>query len=283
MLPFWDRESRDRINAATLWTEQWKGQLTSTAQPPQQINVPAYPQPIRGILLQNIWGGRKGQVQCLTLSPQKYSFGIAVSGLNVANPNVASPAVVTFKIKVYGLRFDDTFQELFTTGTIGLESTAEQVGTALILAAQGVSLPVGRTDVQVHLGNPFPSSPFTPYPAAGPPQNDPVDSQPEIDKATDPTETYTGAWTVGFSGTITSQFAGLVAEIVPVASHILTDVTCYPMTESLTDRIIVATDVFGRPQSYPWKVGSKVVCLYFPDIGFGIIGSNYHDMSEVPL
>lgn len=277
MLPFWIASDRKRIEDATQWVEQRKDLLAAPlvgAEPPARN--PGYPQAVRGVLLQSIWGGRTGQMQCLQRSPQKFSFGLSVSGKNIANPAAADPNNLTFQIKVYGVKADDTLQELFTTTTLGIESTADQLKTALILAAQGVGLPVKRTDVQVQLGNPSPSSPFVSYP-----EIDGDDVQLEVDKTTDPTETYIGMWTVSFSGTITTQFKGLTPELVPITNYVLTDVSAYPMQDSLSDRIIIVSDIYGRSRSYPWKVGSVVACIYFPDIGFGIIGSAYHDMSEV--
>jgi hypothetical protein len=271
MFPIWDADSRQRIKEATLWVEQWKGTLIGSQQEDAPPRNPGFPHAVRGVLLQDIWGGQVGKMQCLQFSPQRYSFMLSVVGKNIANPVVASPAVATFKIKVFGVKFDDSLQELFTTTDLGVEAVSDAVNTALVLGAQGVNLPVKRTDVQVQLGNPGIDLPFVSFPRA---------EQNEVDKTVDPPETYTGTWFCTFSGAITNQFKGLTAEIVPVQSYILTSVVPYPVLESLSDRIISVRDIYYRPQSYPWKVGSIAAAIYFPDSGFGLIGSNFHDMAE---
>lgn len=273
MFPIWDADSRQRIKEATLWVEQWKGTLISPPETEVQGRNPGFPHAVRGVLLQDIWGGQVGKMQCLQFSPQRYSFMLSVVGKNIANPATGSAAVSTFKIKVFGVKFDDSLQELFTTTELGVESVSSVVNTALVLGAQGVSLPVKRTDVQVQLGNPSLELPFVEYPRA---------TQGEIDKTVDPSETYTGTWFCTFSGAITNQFKGLTAEIVPVQNYILTSVVPYPILEILSERIISVRDIYYRPQSYPWKVGSIAAAIYFPDSGFGLIGSNFHDMAPVP-
>lgn len=269
MIPTYTAKARQRINQGILWVEQFRNQLIAPPPESQLVLDPGWPPPCRGYLLQNIWGGGSGMMQCVERRADLFSFIVILNGVNVANSaSETGYQDITFRLKVVGVATDDSLVDLYTTTLLHGESYPSLVQTALILGAQDVGLPVGRTNVQVTLGNPLAISGL-------------IDrsDQTEIDKTTDPPEVYIGVWHCTFSGPITRQYKAITCTVENINTHVLADVVSYPTSDVLTDRIIPVHDLDERTADYPWKVGSKAKCIYFPDVGYGIIGSSFHNMT----
>ena len=270
-LPFYDYESRRRIEAGIVWTETQRG-LTSAeplpAHPDQQVL-----RPIRGYLLQNVYGNGTGAMQLAYRSQSKYASLLAIIGTNfVANSQ--------FKLLVSGTSTSGSPSggELFTTQAIDVESTADELKTKLLLAAQAASLPVNGNDISVSLGNPMSSANLI-IPPEGPP--------PEITVSPpDDPKSYVGVWLINFTGALARQYSEITVEVVQDTSAFmrgLSTVISRPVVDLPGTVIKPVFDVMNRPIDYPWMAGSLCGAINYPDLGYGIIWSDFRNQTiELP-
>lgn len=236
----------EQVAETVRWANMVRGHSPETpnAFTPQQIL-----QPVRGILLQDVFGGGSGYADLVQRVPVPFSFEIGIAG---ENPIPDS----SFKIRLHGERKDDTVA-LCTTDPIPAESTASEMQAALVAACRSASVSVQPENISVGIGNPVS--------VAG-------------------EDAYTGCWVVTFSGNLTNRYKAIYAEIVQDGTAFmrgLSTAVTYPTRDVPSGHHEVFHDLINRPADYPWKAGTLCVASYFLGIGYGIILSNYKDMTAV--
>ncbi len=237
----------DKVAETVNWVNMARGHLspeTPEGMSPQQILGP-----VRGILLQDVYGGGSGYADLVYRAPVPYSFEIGIAG---ENPIADS----SFKLRLHGERKDDTVA-LCTTAAIPAESTAAEMQAAILAACRAASLSVQQENILVGIGNPVS--------VAG-------------------ENSYAGCWVVTFNGTLTNKYKAIYAEIVQDGSAFmrgLSTVVTYPTRDVPSGHHEIFHHVINRPADYPWKAGTTCVAQYFLGIGYGIILSNYKDMTAV--
>lgn len=255
---------QDRLARVMAWAELQMNGLGEDQASLNQRNL----NPIRGFLLQNIYGGGAGVMRLAYRTQQLNATQVDIVGVNfVANSK--------FKLKIIGTPksgANPTSGILCTTAPIKVDSTASDIASALLLAAQGQNLAVTRNDFQVALGNP----------ASEPDLIQLENEQAELDFTVSPPETYTGSWIISITGTLTKLYKELKIEPLEDTNAFMLGqsiITSRPIIDVPGTTNKVVFDLFNRPKEYPWKVGTLCVAIPFMDLGYGIIGSDFRDQT----
>lgn len=273
-IPIYDSESRNRINAGIIWTEAQRG-LVHGEPTPEHPNQQLAP-PIRGYLMQNVYGNGSGAMQLAYRSESPYASSLSIVGRNYVESS-------QFKLKLSGVPVSGTtpvLTELFITQPINVDSTADDLKTKLLLAAGTASLPVRRTDISVSLGNPMSSTEFVL----------PLDpnSTPEIVLSdTEDPKAYVGVWLIDFAGALTQQYSSLKIDVVQDTTAFmrgLSAIVSKQIVDLPGETIQIVFDVMNRPIDYPWVAGSLCGAISYRDLGYGIMWSDFRNQEvNIPL
>ena len=259
-----------RLSIEMRWAEQQMGLSTAENGP---NSLPGRMQPnVRGYILQNIHSGGKGAMWLAKRIPLITATQISIVGTNyVANSS--------FKLALYGTPLTPNAAPLLlcTSQPISVQTDATEMKTALTLAAQGASLPVGRNDITVSLGNPTISDDLV----------IPTPADPAIDGNASPPESYVGSWIIEVSGALAKTYSTLSYRVVQDTTAFmrgLSALVSQPVVDLPSDTSVIVHDVSMRPTDYPWVAGSLCIAIPFLSVGYGIISSNFRNQDiSIPV
>lgn len=242
-----------RYDSSTRWTEQYKDRVKALLE-----GTPAGPsfqqnRPIRGILLQDVYGGQDGLMSVIARDGNSQAYLISIVGINTyPNPTPLVP-LNPFQLQLSGT-LDGTTSVICTTAPISSVSTATDVQSAIIASSRlAITVSVG-------LGNPYFDPRLFIYGNVVAPQAD-----------GDYPASYLGMWYIKFDDNL--GFDSLSLAIVNQTATTLSNVVCTPILDLLSPGVEQVTDGAYRTSAYPWQAGSIVTCLDYSDIGYGIISS----------
>lgn len=256
------------------WAERQMGGGSFEEPAPSQRS----PQPIRGFLLQNIYGNGTGAMALAYRSTIANATRISVLGTNYT-------AGSSFKLQLVGTLAGVSNaqpQVIATSIAIPVNTDAPTLQGILLRATQGANLPVATQDLQVGLGNPL-SSAFlvlSADPASQPEIVLPTtNSQPTNNPGPDP-QTYIGVWVITITGALAQQYVNLNYQILQDTNAFMRGLSFVVAQETIDlpgTTVQVVTDILNRPPDYPWRAGSLCVAIPFLGLGYGIVASDFRE------
>ena len=259
-----------RIITSVHFTEQYMERVKSLfgEQPAGERQKPP-PQPIRGVLLQDVYDGQDGLMQLIGRDEGDSSFFIQIVGQNLKD------TTNTFKLQLTGVLIAEDGTETQTVISLSAPLSCTISSFDLAVAIKGLSRVLTADNVSVGLGNPTYDEDLQVYGSV-------VD---RVVKPYSPPASYVGAWFVDIDATpFFPAYDYLLLDAVQdsdTTMNSLTAVVCTRVKDLLTPETELVTDVHNRTQAYPWQAGSIVVCMDFADIGYGIVSSTSRNMEIV--
>lgn len=254
-----------RLTQSVIWTEAYRDRVQALLEGSPDIPDFKQNKPVRGILLQNIYGGQDGLMTLLGRDQTSLSFMVSLVGVNQF-PRTNNQ----FKLKLSGGTYGDdgrvTWTVIGTTDFINCVCTADAFFEKLLTITD-----ISPDLVSVGLGNPYYHPDLVMY--------DPLDDSmiaPVLD--TDFPGSYLGCWFINFAAPLPG-YRTLKLEIDSPTITSLTNIICYQVYDLISTETTVVTDVSYRTQAYPWQVGSIVSCLDYADCGYGIISATARSFS----
>lgn len=244
----------NRYDASTRWTEQYKDRVKALLE--STPNGPTFQQnrPIRGILLQDVYGGQDGLMSVIARDGGTQAYLISIVGINTyPNPTPLIP-LNPFQLQLSGTDADGVTSIICTTAPISSVSTASDVQSAIVASSRLTIV------VSVGLGNPYFDPRLFQYGNVVAPQAD-----------GDYPASYLGMWYIKFDDNL--GFDSLSLAVVNQTATTLSNIVCIPILDLLSPGVEQVTDTSYRTKDYPWQAGSIVTCLDYSDIGYGIISS----------
>lgn len=268
----------NRIGKVVIWGEKEMVEGSGQVPPPNQNRL----SPFRGYLLQNVYSNNSGLILPVSRVDNSNAAIVRIVGTNyvvnsqftiqlwaTANATAAQPNPVS--------------KQLLETAPINANSDAPTVQQALLLAAQLAGLTVSQNDFSVYIGNPYSSNHFT-YLVPGTLQPEIVLPSTVATPTTNTTQvpqSFVGAWVINVAGSgILGNYSSIIWKIGQtgiVNMKGASTVVIQPTNDIPGEVYQTAFDVMNRPSDYPWVAGSLVVCLPFPDLGWGIITSDFRN------
>jgi hypothetical protein len=260
-------DTRERIATSVKFTEEYKdrvkGLLADSAQPTRPT---LFPQPVRGILLQDVWGGQDGAMQLIGRDGTNKAFIVEIVGKNY------NPTENTFQLQLSGQKYVPNSSVLSDPVVIGTSNKINCVASnfevmdALFAIAPKV---LNCTNVFVGLGNPIYARELEVY--------------GKVKPATErlPQSYLLGLWHIFIPAACFADFAVLTLATVKPSITGLTQVRTRSCLDLLSPEITVVTDMDYRTEAYPWQAGTIATCLDFSDIGYGIIRSTSRNLEIV--
>lgn len=248
------KRAGERIVTSVKFTEEWgqrlKGNLgTDPGSPSYRL-----PGPIRGILLQDVYNNQSGLMQIVGRDGVTFGFMIEILGINQF-PQTNNK----FRLRLKGI--SDTPSG---TTVIGESVPISMLNTSATIQAGILSLSrlLSPENVIISLGNPVYDNDLQLYSPVVPPQ-----------LVTDIAASYVGSWYVEFQADV-FPFDDLLLEVFfdqTATTTGLTNMRVYKTLDTVTAETEIVTDCHNRSSAYPWQAGTMVMCLNFPDIGYGIL------------
>lgn len=96
------------------------------------------------------------------------------------------------------------------------------------------------------------------------------------------TSSYAGIWIIQMSGVLAKQYSSLNFQVFQDANVYLrglSTMVTQPTKDLVGDKPQIVSDIHNRPIDYPWAVGSMVACMFFLDIGYGIVSSDFRSQT----
>lgn len=251
-----DADDLSRIADSVHFTEAYKDRVMGLLGQRPTDNIRRSNMPVRGILLQNVYGGQDGLISLLGRDQSVKAWLVSLVGVNTF-PITANQ----FQLQLTGIMYDPdtgapTPTVIGTSDVINCCSTAATLQTAMMSVSRlwtGESLSVG-------LGNPYLDVDLQVY-------GDVV--APVLDS--DLPASYTGSWFIQIDDLLGYQDLQLTVVNQTISS--LTNVIVYPIFDIISAATEVATDCSYRTQDYPWQVGTIVTCVDYADVGYGILSA----------
>lgn len=252
-----------RLKSSVIWTERYRDRVQALLYGSPDRPALRNNGPVRGILLQNVFGGQDGLMCLIGRDPQSISFMVSIVGVNQF-PTTTNK----FKLKLSGGRVGDdgilgSWEEIGTTPAfINCVTTATKFQEKL--------LPLSRLltpeNVSVGLGNPYFNPDIVLY-------TDPSDPNvvPPAPDTTDVPASYLGLWYIQFDTAF--GFNGLKLEVVEQTVSSITHVVCNRIFDIIDVETTIVTDVAYRTPAYPWQIGAIATCMDYSDCGYGIVSA----------
>lgn len=225
--------------------------------------------PVRGFLLQNIYGGGSGICRLAYQAASPNTTQVSIIGVNYA---VGSQ----FKLALFGTPLvgsNPQPTQLFLTNPISVTTSAAALSNLLLLTAISSSLAVSSQDFGVELGNPVSDANLV---------LNALQKQPEVNFLVSPPESFVGSWIITVTGALATQYNQLNFQVVQDTQALMTGlsaIVAQPIVTLASEEVETVWDLYERPIDYPWVAGSLVVAISFPGLGYGIIGSNFRNQS----
>ena len=261
-------ETRERIAASVKFTEDYnlrlQGLLTDN---PQASRPTLFPQPVRGFLLQDVYGGQDGAMQLIGRDGTNSAFLVELVGQNI------TPSSNTFQLQLSGQKYIPNSTTLDVPVTIGTSSVINAVASNFDVMAALFSIArtvLNCTNVFVGLGNPIFARELEVYGNVVPATLAPTYL---------PQSFLLGLWHIFIPTACFPDYDVLTLTTVNPVITGLTQVRTKSCLDLLSPEITVVTDIDYRTQAYPWQAGTIATCLDFSDIGYGIIRSTSRNMS----
>ena len=251
----------ERIANAVHFTEEYKDRVKGLfTDYPATYRPTRSSQPVRGILLQNVYEGKDGAIQLIGRDNINKSFYLEIVG---RNPKVSAN---TFSLRLSGMLYNDA-GELGEPIVIGESSTISCISTAYDLAQAMYSIDRVRLNegtLSIGLGNPLFDNSLEVY----------GDVVPANIEQETPASCFLGAWYINFPQQL-FPYDALKLEVPLEGINItgLTQIRCTETLDLLSPEVTLATDIDYRTKDYPWQAGTIATCLDFGDVGYGIIRS----------
>lgn len=250
-----------RLVKSVKWTEEYYLRMQALlGGRPEKPVIKSQP-PVRAILLQNVYGGQDGLASLVGRDSINYGFMVEMVGIN------SHPTANTFKLRLTG--YTDTPQSstiVGTTGPISCLATQVDMETALLVLSPLLT----ADNVFVGLGNPYYDNDLILY----------GDVVPPLADTGDLAASYLGSWYISFNNSL-FPFDSLFLDVVfdsTTTMNGLTKVTSRTTYDLLSPETTVVTDLHYRDSTYPWRVGTTVLCQDFDDVGYGIISGTFRNM-----
>lgn len=251
-----------RLKSSVIWTERYRDRVQSLLSgSPERADFKKNG-PVRGLLLQNIFGGREGLMCLMGRDPNSIGFMVNIVGINQF-PTTSNQ----FKLRLSGGKIQDDGSVIWTqigdkSSFINCVSTASEFQTALLTINTRLLTP---ENVSVGLGNPY----FNPDLVLYTDPVDPVVKAPVLDD--DIPASYLGCWYIQFDTAL--DYDDLKLEIVDQTITSLSNVIVSRIFDLIDTETTIVTDVAYRTPAYPWQVGTIATCVDYADCGYGIIFS----------
>lgn len=260
------KRDADRLAEAVHFTEDYRERLKTLFpdSPPGQRHLRS-PQPVRGILLQNIYDGKSGAIQLIGRDNVRSAFYIELVG---RNPQVTAN---TFQLQLSGVTLAPD-QSIESQTIIGISSPISCTATAPDLADAMTTADrtkLTRSTMTVGLGNPLAAYELQPYGDVIVPES-----------AADPFGYFAGIWYLHIPQEL-YDFDELHLDPVNVQITGITMIRVQRSFDLLSPDITIATDIDYRTKDYPWQAGTIATCLDFPDVGYGIIRSTSREIEFI--
>lgn len=274
-----NKKGIQRVETSVRFTEEYTDRFKALLNNLPRSSPGKVVTAVRGILLQNVYGGNDGLMLPIYRQAPRDENGLLYRPKNfmiqIVGENNSVIPDNTFKLKLSGATRDpDTgntsFTEIGTTTALSMNSTASDVLDALVLLLQ-INPAFGYVNISVAVGNPYFDFDLVSY------GDDNIDSEDGLGKS------YPGLWYVSFDPRLLPQYDYLVLDAGAVTVTSLTSVIVTPTYELVATETTVVTDVYNRTKDYPWQIGTIVSCLDYADVGYGIVASSYRNFSPYNL
>ena len=279
-----DETGAGRVETSVIFTEEYMDRIQGlfTDIP---AGSPAYrsPAPVRGVLLQNVWGGQDGLMQLIGRDGVTSAFWVEIVGKNL------SPTTNAFKLRLVGTNTDPEDPTNTASETIGESLPIPFLTPAIELPS--LLLPISDLltpeNITVGIGNPYFSTDLLVYgdviPAvAAQPAKPGPPPVPAVDAV--PPSSLIGVWYVRIDSNVFPQYDLVTLEaFLDDQAKItgLSAISCRPTLDLLSTETTIVTDCDYRTEAYPWQVGTIASCLDYTDVGFGIIRSTFRNFSII--
>lgn len=233
-----------------------------TEQPPDSVRPS---DPLRGYLMQPISRGGSGLCAVVTRRPEYRSWKLDLAGIIYIGADEGR----------FQLRFTKDGDFWFDTSILGMECTIGELIAAITDASGGE---IDRRAVIGCLGNPTQATNLVInddlYPAIQPPfrVGQMIDSK-------------IGSWIFAIHRSFTFDYdidllftLSTDPDVVPVQLNGPAVMTLEEIKDSPTGNVVQVTDILDIPSPTPLQGGSKVVCIPFADIDYGIIAAYPRDL-----
>ena len=255
----------ERITSSVQFTEEYQDRIKSLLGAPSHPAVSHTVPSIRGILLQDTWGGAPGVLQLLGRNALAQSFLVQIVGQNLKN----SPSA--FRLFLEGAPDPNMgpWSSIGASSLISFNSTAVQFAQA----TDNISPLLNTSNYAVTLGNPYISNELFFYP----PVVIPV-------LPTDVAQSFIGAWYIAFDplvfyGRPFLRLSVLYDNTTFVSS--LSDVVITQLYEDLLPNAIPVIDTHYRTQDYPWQAGTIVTATNYDGVGYCISSASFRTLTLV--
>lgn len=256
-----NKDSAGRIDKSVKWTEEYALRMQALLNDEPEVPVLKSQPPVRAILLQNVYGGQDGLAALIGRDNITYGFLIELVGVNT------HISANTFRLQLTGFHDTPESSEVIgITPPINCVATQEDMQEAL-LAIDDTLTP---DDMVIGLGNPYYDNDLIVY-------GDVVPAETEDDIIA----SFVGSWYISFEPTHYEEYDSLSLDVVfdeTTTITGLTKVTSRLSYDLLSPETTVVTDMHYRDATYPWRVGTIVLCQDYDDIGYGIVSGSFRNM-----